>query len=74
MLELRTRVRMRKLLIDQRTAWQQRLQAQLLHQGVAAGRKLRTRAGRGGARRGGALARWARAGGAGAADDRSTAS
>src|SRR5712691_7127247 len=34
-LELRTRVRMRKLLIDQRTAWQQQLHAQLLHQGVA---------------------------------------
>jgi transposase len=46
MLELRVRVRMRKLLIDQRTAWQQRLQAQLLHQGVAAGLKPRTRAGR----------------------------
>jgi transposase len=45
-LELRTRVRTRKLLIDQRTAWQQRLQAQLFHQGVAAGLKPRTRAGR----------------------------
>jgi transposase len=45
-LELRIRVRTRKLLIDQRTAWQQRLQAQLLHQGVAAGLKPRTRAGR----------------------------
>jgi len=45
-LELRTRVRTRKLLIDQRTAWQQRLHAQLLHQGVAAGLKPRTRAGR----------------------------
>ena len=31
LLELRTRVRMRKTLIDQRTAWQQRLQAQLFH-------------------------------------------
>ena len=45
-LELRTRVRMRKVLIDQRTAWQQRLQAQLFHQGVATGLKPRTRAGR----------------------------
>jgi len=45
-LELRTRVRTRKLLIDQRTAWQQRLQAQLFHQGVATGLKPRTRAGR----------------------------
>src|SRR5438067_2095116 len=45
-LELRTRVRTRKLLIDQRTAWQQRLQAQLFHQGVAPGLKPRTRAGR----------------------------
>ncbi len=45
-LELRTRVRMRKVLIDQRTAWQQRLQAQLFHQGVAPGLKPRTRAGR----------------------------
>ena len=45
-LELRIRVRTRKLLIDQRTAWQQRLHAQLLHQGVAAGLKPRTRAGR----------------------------
>jgi transposase len=46
MIELRTRVRTRKLLIDQRTAWQQRLQAQLFHQGVAPGLKPRTRAGR----------------------------
>src|SRR6266511_1829745 len=45
-LELRTRVRMRKTLIDQRTAWQQRLQAQLFHQGVPAGLRPRTRAGR----------------------------
>src|SRR5216683_1396052 len=45
-LELRARVRMRKLLIDQRTAWQQRLQAQLFHQGVPAGLRPRTRAGR----------------------------
>ena len=45
-LELRTRVRMRKTLIDQRTAWQQRLQAQLFHQGIPAGLRLRTEAGR----------------------------
>jgi transposase len=45
-LELRTRVRLRKTLIDQRTAWLQRLQAQLFHQGVAAGLKPRTLAGR----------------------------
>src|SRR6266498_3311178 len=45
-LELRTRVRMRKTLVDQRTAWQQRLQAQLFHQGVRAGLRPRTRAGR----------------------------
>ena len=41
-LELRTRVRLRKTLIDQRTAWLQRLQAQLFHQGVPAGLKPRT--------------------------------
>jgi transposase len=46
LLELRTRVRMRKTLVDQRTAWQQRLQAQLFHQGVPAGLRPRTRAGR----------------------------
>jgi transposase len=46
MLELRTRVRMRKTLIDQRTAWQQRLQAQLFHQGVPAGLRPRSLAGR----------------------------
>jgi transposase len=45
-LELRTRVRMRKTLVDQRTAWQQRLQAQLFHQGVPAGIAPRTPAGR----------------------------
>src|SRR6266508_1466341 len=45
-LELRTRVRMRKTLIDQRTAWQQRIQAQLFHQGVPAGLRVRTQAGR----------------------------
>src|SRR2546428_9304093 len=46
LLELRTRVRMRKTLVDQRSAWQQRLQAQLFHQGTAAGLRPRTRAGR----------------------------
>jgi transposase len=45
-LELRTRVRMRKTLVDQRTAWQQRLQAQLFHQGLPAGLAPRTRLGR----------------------------
>jgi transposase len=44
-LELRTRVRLRKTLIDQRTAWLRRLQAQLFHQGVPAGLKPRTLAG-----------------------------
>jgi hypothetical protein len=37
---------LRKRLIDERTAWQQRLQAQLFHQGVASGLRPRTRAGR----------------------------
>jgi transposase len=45
-IELRTRVRMRKTLIDQRTAWQQRVHAQLFQQGVPAGLRLRTQAGR----------------------------
>ena len=45
-LELRMRVRLRKALVDERTAWQQRLQAQLYHQGVPAGLRPRTRAGR----------------------------
>jgi transposase len=36
-LELRTLVRLRKTLIDQRIEWQQRLQAQLFHQGVVPG-------------------------------------
>jgi transposase len=45
-LELRTRVRLRKRLIDERTAWQQRLQAQLFHQGAPGGLRPRTRAGR----------------------------
>jgi transposase len=45
-LELRTLVRLRKTLIDQRTAWQQRIHAQLFHQGVLAGLRPRTEAGR----------------------------
>ena len=45
-LELRTRVRTRKTLVDQRSAWQLRLTAQLFHQGVPAGINARTRAGR----------------------------
>src|SRR6266498_4901807 len=45
-LELRTRVRLRKTLIDQRTAWLQRLQAQLFHQGVPVGLRLRSEVGR----------------------------
>jgi len=45
-LELRTLVRLRKTLIDQRSAWQQRIPAQLFHQGVPGGLKLRTEAGR----------------------------
>jgi transposase len=36
-LELRTLVRLRKTLVDQRIEWQQRLQAQLFHQGVLPG-------------------------------------
>ena len=50
-LELRTLVRLRKTLIDQRSAWQQRIHAQLFHQGVPPGLKPRTAAGRRGARR-----------------------
>src|SRR6266511_1145785 len=45
-LELRTRVRTRKTLVDQRSAWQLRLTAQLFHQGVPAGINPRTRVGR----------------------------
>ena len=40
-LELRALVRLRKTLLDQRTEWQQRLQAQAFHQGVVAGLRLR---------------------------------
>jgi transposase len=39
-------VRLRKTLVDQRTAWLQRLQAQLFHQGVPPGLKPCTAAGR----------------------------
>jgi transposase len=39
-LELRTLVRLRKTLVDQRIEWQQRLQAQLYHQGVVPGLRL----------------------------------
>jgi transposase len=46
-LELRARVRLRKALVDERHEWQQRIQAQLYHQGVRRGIRLRTTAGRG---------------------------
>lgn len=39
-LELRALVRLRKTLVDQRIEWQQRLQAQLFHQGVVPGLRL----------------------------------
>lgn len=45
-LELRAQVRLRKTLVDQRTEWQQRMHAQLFHQGVPPGLKLWSRAGR----------------------------
>jgi transposase len=45
-LELRTLVRLRKTLIDQRSAWQQRIHAQLFHQGVPGGIRPRTQGGR----------------------------
>jgi transposase len=45
-LELRTLVRLRKRLTEDRTSWQQRIQAQLFHQGVPPGLKLRTTEGR----------------------------
>jgi Transposase len=68
-LELRTRVRLRKRLIDERTGWQQRLQAQLFHQCVPPGLRPRTRRS-GGARVGRAFAGGAGAGRVGVADDR----
>jgi transposase len=46
MCELRTRVRLRKTLVDERRAWQQRLQAQLFQQGIRRGIAVRTEAGR----------------------------
>lgn len=45
-LELRTRVRLRKALGDERREWQQRLQAQLFHQGIRKGIVLSSQAGR----------------------------
>src|SRR3954447_3248181 len=45
-LELRQRVRLRKTLVDERTAWQQRLHALLFHHGVRRPRALLTREGR----------------------------
>jgi transposase len=46
LLELRGRVRLRKALVDERRQWQQRMQAQLFHQGVRAGIQLTSAAGR----------------------------
>ena len=45
-LELRVRVRLRKALLDERRQWQQRIQAQLFHQGVRRGIQLTTAGGR----------------------------
>lgn len=45
-LELRTLVRLRKALMDERREWQQRVQAQLFHQGAPRGISLTTGAGR----------------------------
>lgn len=45
-LELRTRVRARKTLLNERTAWQQRIKAQLFHQGLPSASRLRTEVGR----------------------------
>jgi len=45
-LELRVLVRTRKALLDERTGWQQRLQAQLFHQGIPPGLRLWTASGR----------------------------
>src|SRR3954447_17161255 len=45
-LELRQRVRLRKTLVDERTAWQQRIHALLFHHGIARPRALLTRDGR----------------------------
>jgi transposase len=45
-LELRQRVRLRKTLVDERTAWQQRIHALLFHHGIRRPRALLTREGR----------------------------
>jgi transposase len=45
-LELRQRVRLRKTLVDERTAWQQRIHALLFHHGIQRPRALLTRDGR----------------------------
>jgi transposase len=45
-LELRQRVRLRKTLVDERTAWQQRIHALLFHHGIPRPRTLLTREGR----------------------------
>jgi transposase len=45
-LELRQRVRLRKTLVDERTAWQQRIHALLFHHGIPRPRALLTRQGR----------------------------
>ena len=44
-LELRQRVRLRKTLVDERTAWQQRIHALLFHHGIRRPRALLTREG-----------------------------
>ncbi|MGB9112437.1 MAG: IS110 family transposase [Acidimicrobiales bacterium] len=44
--DLRTTVRLRKALISERTAWRQRMHAQLFHHGLAVPPELRTSAGR----------------------------
>jgi transposase len=46
LLELRTRVRLRKALVDEQRAWRQRLQAQLFQQGVRRGIAVLSSAGR----------------------------
>lgn len=45
-LEWRALARLRKTLVDERTAWRQRLRAQLFHHGAPAGIRLSTREGR----------------------------
>jgi transposase len=46
LLNLRSTVRMRKALVSQRSAWMQRMHAQLFHHGLALPPNLKTRAGR----------------------------